>query len=437
MPARVAIIGAGFTGLAAAYDLARAGHEVQLYEAENEIGGLAGTFDLGGGRRLEKFYHHWFSSDAHVLDLLRELGVGEQIELRATETGIYSANSIFRLASPLDLLRFPALPFIDRVRTGLMALAARRVSDWRPLEALTAEEWIIRVAGKRSYEVIWQPLLHGKFGSCASEISAVWFWNKLKLRGSSRGRGGGERLAYFRGGFSAATNAIRERLVSLGVQLSLGTAVEQIITANGRVWGIRTSAGETPADVVLATVPLPAFLSLSPDLPPAYSMRAAQIRFLGNVCLVLRLQRSLSTTYWLNVADPSFPFVGVIEHTNLDDVRHYGGEHIAYLSKYLPVSDSLFSLTDQELFDYALPYVQRIFPQFAPNWVNGFHVWRAEYSQPIIIKHYSRLIPAHRTPIQNLWLATMAQVYPEDRGTNYAVKHGRMVAQEIVESLAG
>jgi protoporphyrinogen oxidase len=186
-----------------------------------------------------------------------------------------------------------------------------------------------------------------------------------------------------------------------------------------------------PSDAVLATVPLPHFMRMTPGLPQEYVERHSQIRFLGNVCLVLRLKRSLSSTYWLNVADPSFPYVGIIEHTNFDDPANFDGRRIAYLSKYLPTSEAMFRMSDSELFEYSLPYIQRIFPEFTREWVEGSFVWRAEYSQPVITKHYSKLIPDEQTPIEGLWLSTMAQVYPEDRGTSYAVRHGRAVARRI------
>jgi protoporphyrinogen oxidase len=427
----IAIVGGGFTGLAAAYDLARSGWKVQVFEADSSVGGLAGTFEVAPGKRLERFYHHWFASDAHILDWLRELGLGDEITFAPTNTGLFFANSIFRLASPLDLLRFNPLPLLDRVRTGLMALKARGISDWQPLEELSAEEWIIKYAGRKSYEVIWKPLLQGKFGPEASHVSAVWFWNKLKLRGSSRDKKGAETLAYFRGSFGAATDAVVEKLKELGVEIRYNARVDQIVSENGRVRGVRVAGEMLPSDAVLATVPLPHFMRMTPGLPQEYVERHSQIRFLGNVCLVLRLKRSLSSTYWLNVADPSFPYVGIIEHTNFDDPANFDGRRIAYLSKYLPTSEAMFRMSDSELFEYSLPYIQRIFPEFTREWVEGSFVWRAEYSQPVITKHYSKLIPDEQTPIEGLWLSTMAQVYPEDRGTSYAVRHGRAVARRI------
>ncbi|MEY4669079.1 MAG: hypothetical protein RL518_1778 [Pseudomonadota bacterium] len=433
---RIAIVGGGFTGLSAAYDLCKAGCDVTIFEHDGEIGGLAGTFELAPGTRVEKFYHHWFTSDVDVLNLIDELGLSDLKRYVSSNTGLYFTNSIFRLASPLDLLKFHPIPLLDRIRTGFMALIARRINSWRELEDISAEEWLIKYGGKKAYDVIWSPLMQGKFGAEAKNVSAVWIWNKLKLRGSSRNKKGGESLVYFGGGFGALTNGIRASLESKGVTIKTSTAVKSILVDNGRAVGVETSAGRHAADIVLCTVPLPQFLEMTPGLPTSYVDKCQQIRFLGNSCLVLRLNRSLSSTYWLNVADPSFPFVGIIEHTNLDSKENYNGEHIVYLSKYLPTTEPLFSMNAEETYTYCEPFIQKIFPEFNRSWVNSFHVWKARYSQPVITKNYSRNIPDFQTPIKSLWLNTMAQIYPEDRGTNYAVRYGRKVASEILASLS-
>jgi protoporphyrinogen oxidase len=433
---RVAIIGGGFTGLSAALDLARGGCDVTVYEHDSDIGGLAGTFELSPGTRVEKFYHHWFTSDLDILNLIDELGLGHLKRYVSSNTGLYYTNSIFRLASPFDLLKFHPIPLLDRIRTGFMALIARRINKWLPLEDISAEEWLIKYGGKKAFDVIWSPLMLGKFGVEAKNVSAVWIWNKLKLRGSSRNKKGGESLVYFGGTFGALTDGIRAALEREGVTIKTSTSVKSIIVDNGRAMGVETSAGKFAADVVLATVPLPQFIDMTPGLPASYVDQCKQIRFLGNSCLVLRLNRSLSSTYWLNVADPSFPFVGIIEHTNLDNKENYNGEHIVYLSKYLPTTEQLFSLPTDEYYQYCEPFIKKIFPEFDRSWVNSYHVWRARYSQPVITKNYSRYIPGAQTPISSLWLSTMAQIYPEDRGTNYAVRYGRQVAKDILHSLA-
>jgi protoporphyrinogen oxidase len=190
--------------------------------------------------------------------------------------------------------------------------------------------------------------------------------------------------------------------------------------------------GFVSADAVLMTIPLPIVADLlQPHLPADYVASLRKIRYLSNVCVVLELTHSLSSIYWLNVNDPSFPFVAVIEHTNFEPTSSYEGRHIVYLSKYLPPSAALYKATDEEVTEIALKALESMFPDFDRNWVSGSRLWRADYSQPIIERNYSELIPDVQAPIDNIFISTMAQVYPEDRGTNYAVRNGFAAAELI------
>lgn len=432
----VVIIGAGFCGLAAGYELTRLGVRVTLYEADADIGGLAGGFQVGD-TRLEKFYHHWFTNDEHITTLVDELGVRDQVVFRPTHTGMYYAKSFFKLSTPLDVLRFTPLPFIGRIRLGLLALRARRVRDWRRLEDLTAAEWLRQMGGETVYKVVWEPLLRGKFGGFAEQISAVWFWNKLKLRGGSRGKGGEEQLAYYRGGFIALADRMAEYITAHGGAIHCRTKVDALSVTDGRVRGVVAGGAPVAADAVLATPALPIVADLvAPHATAAYVASLQRIQYLANVCLVLDLDRSLSSTYWLNVNDPTFPFVGVIEHTNFEPPETYGGHHIAYLSKYLPVDDPLYTMADDAVLEFAIPHLQRMFPGFDRKWIRDCHVWRARYAQPVVERRYSALIPAEETPLPGLFLCSMAQVYPEDRGTNYAVREGRRAGKDLASRLA-
>ncbi len=252
----IAVIGAGFTGLAAARDLARAGCKVTIYEADAHIGGLAGSFDpdpAAGGEQLDRFYHHWFTSDQDIMDLIGELGLADKVAIEPSLTGVYHANRILRLSTPLDLLRFPALPFIDRLRLGLLALRARRVRDWRALEGRTAADWLTEMGGARVYETIWKPLLTGKFGAMADRISAVWIWNKLKLRGGSRGKGGAEHLAYVRGSFAMVAKALGDDIRAQGGTVRTGCPVARLTPRAEGGWAVAGPWGEDRAEAVIAT----------------------------------------------------------------------------------------------------------------------------------------------------------------------------------------
>jgi protoporphyrinogen oxidase len=423
------VVGGGFTGLCAAFEISRQGLPVTVVEAAPQLGGLAGGFEVGGSI-LERFYHHWFTSDVHILRLVDELGLGGRVLRRSPRTGLYYANHFFRLSRPVDVLRFSPLRLIDRLRLGLLLLQARRVRDWRQLEALTAREWLTQLCGAEVYRVVWDPLLVGKFGNFSDEISAVWFWNKLLLRGSSRGRQGTEILYYFKGGFAALAYAIAQRIIDAGGELRTATRVTGIEREGRRITAVTTTTARLPADAVIFTPALPIIADiLASHLPVDYIAALRRVKYLAVVCLVLELDHSLSDTYWLNVNDPSFPFVGVIEHTNFEPPASYNGRHIVYLSKYLPIDDPLYAMSSEQFLAFALPHLTRMFPAFSSRWIKGLHVWRAPYAQPIVERYYSKLIPAIQTPLDNALICTMAQIYPEDRGTNYAVCDGRRVGK--------
>ncbi|MHB0877358.1 MAG: NAD(P)/FAD-dependent oxidoreductase [Anaerolineae bacterium] len=429
---RIAVVGGGLTGMSAALALAEGGAEVMLYEADRTLGGVAGSFEVHG-TKLEKFYHHIFTSDTAITALIERLGLGASLEWRPTTTSYY-AEAVYRLATPLDVIRFRPLPFVDRIRMGLLVFQARFVGDWRDLEAQTSREWLIAKAGRRVYDTVWGPMLRGKFGTYADEVSAVWIWNKLKLRGGSRGRAGQEVLGYLRGGFGLMIDALEARLRSLGVAVHTASPVRSIDKGDGDGYSVTTAAGPERFDEALVTTAPPLFAAMVPWMPQDYITQLHAIQYLANVCAVLELKESLSDVYWLNISDNRIPFVGLVEHTNLQRPDMYGGAHLVYLTRYCTPDDAYYRMGDAELAEAYVPHLQRLFPRFRPDWIRHVHVWRERYAQPLTARHYSELRPAFRSPEKGLWLCSMPQIYPEDRGMNYAVDYGAKVAREILSS---
>jgi protoporphyrinogen oxidase len=425
----VNIVGAGFTGLSLGYYLAKAGWQVTIFEKDSEPGGLAGSFKVEG-ENLEKFYHHWFTNDQHIMDLIKDLNCEDHIVVRETRTGMYFANNFFKLSSPLDLLKFKPLNFINRIRLGFVVLAVRLVKDWKKLESITAKDWLIKICGKQGYQVVWEPLLKGKFGRYAESVSAVWFWNKLKLRGGSRGEKGKEYLAYYKGGFASLAESMVSAIQEMGGTIHFNKGVSEVSSKGILI----TESGENfTANKTVLTAPLPICASMLKNATTeAYTASLNEVQYIGNVCLTLELNRSLSEIYWLNVNDPGFPFVGIIEHTNFEPKESYKGRHIVYLSKYLPTDEALYKMSEQEFYDYAVPFIQKMFPEFKTDWVIDYHVWKEAYSQPLVTLHYSKLIPEFKTPIESVYINSMAQIYPEDRGTNYAVREGKFMAEKFI-----
>lgn len=432
----VAVVGAGFCGLTAAYYLAKAGKKVIVIESDNTPGGLAGTFDFREGIRIEKFYHHWFNNDAYVPEIVQELGLEDRIVSKPSKTGMYFNGRHWRLSKPLDLLRFKPLSLIDRFRLGWLTLQVRKIKDWRSIEGLTIKEWLVPLCGEQVYKVVWEPLIRSKFSVYADKVGAVWFWNKLVLRGSTRNKSGGEELLYFRGGFGALADSLAEKIAALGGELAYGHAVSGVTAKGKSIQSVRLDNGnQVRAERFLFTPAFPVVADIfdgKADTEWLSSMR--RVNYLGNMCLVLLLNRSLSQTYWLNVNDPGFPFVGVIEHTNFDPPENYQGKHIVFLSRYLATSDSVWQYSDEAFYQFALKHLQKMFPDFQESWVDDHRVWRAEFAQPVTECNYSEYLPARTTPFDNVFLSNMAHIYPQDRGTNYAIRDGKSIADVIISS---
>lgn len=443
---RVGIIGGGVAGLVAAYELGKRGHQVTVCERDGELGGQAGTFQIGG-ERLEKFYHHLFTNDTEILDLIAELGLASEMEWLDSRMGIFYNGSAYRFGTPIDLLKFTPLSFADRIRFGFLLLYLQRYKDWKRLESVTAVDWVHRHGGQGVLDVVWGPLLRGKFGDRADQVSMTWLWGKIHLRGKSRSQGfQKERLGYMRGSFQKLIDALEQAISKQGGRVLTSTEVRRIIVDHGRTVGLEVEpardrwadgqlAGtEIPFDAVIATVPSPMFLKLVPDLPEAYAEKVRSVEYQAAVCAVLELNRQLTDIYWMNISDRQLPFVGAIEHTNFVPADRYGGRRILYLSNYLARTSDLYGLSDDALVSVYLPHLKKFNPDFDQSWVEGFRVFRDDAGQPIVTTAYSRTIPEHITPIAGLFLANTTQIYPEDRGMNYSVRLGRTVASLVASA---
>ncbi len=436
---RVGIIGAGATGLPAAYDLLKAGHQAVVYERAPFIGGHASTFDVGG-ERLERGYHHWFTSDTDILDLLEEIGLEHTIRWIDSTAGTLYDGHIYNFVTPFDLIKFKPLTLPDRVRLGLMTLYLQRQKNWRKYEGITADEWLRRYGGRRMYDTFWGPMLRGKFGEdYYNRVTMAWLWGKVNTRVTSRGKSMvREKLGYPMGSFGMVFDTLADKIREMGGKVRVSASVNRILVEDDRVRGLEVHFGENDSveenfDAVLATTPSPVFTRMVPALPEDYRARLESARYMSAVLIVMVLDRPMSDVYWLNVADRSIPFVGVIEHTNLIGPEHYGGKHIVYLSNYLTTDNPLYRMTRDELMEEYLPHLRKINPDFSPDWIEKVYHHRVDGAQPVIGVNYSRRIPEHRTPFNGVYLANTTQIYPEDRGTNYSVRMGRQLARMIME----
>lgn len=433
---KVAIIGAGVAGLAAAYDLAGAGHAVTIYEAAAAPGGLAAGFKSERWHwHLEKFYHHWFESDTDILNLIDELGERDKVFFPRPITSLYVDNKIYPFDSPLRMLLFPKLPLIPKVRFGLVGLYLRLTKNWPALEKETAHNWLTRMMGETAYRVLWEPLLVGKFGDYYREVNMAWFWARIHKRSP--------RLGYFEGGFQAFIDILTCKVRERGAKLCLNTATEVITPLSEGSFQIQARATNEEhslfsTDVferVLATVSPQLLSRLAPTLPAGYLAALKRLKSMGAVVVILALKHQLTDRhYWINLPkEAGLPFLALVEHTNFIDRRHYDNDHIVYCGDYLPPDHEFFTLSKEALLARFLPALTRFNPNFDESWLKESWLFRTRYAQPVPPVNHSANIPALETPIPGLYWASMSQVYPWDRGTNYAVEIGRRTARLLMD----
>ena len=426
---KIAVIGAGVGGLSAAYDLNNAGHEVSIFEASSFVGGLAAGFkEPHWNTSVEHFYHHWFASDSDILGLMDELGLRSKVIFRRPLTVVFHKGQFYPLDSPLAALTFPGFGFIDMVRFGLVTVFLRYFANWKPLEKYTADEWMRRYYGARLYETLFEPLLVGKFGPHYTDVNMAWFWARFKVRTP--------RLGTYQGGFQQFTDEFAAILRQRGVSIRLGEAIQRI--SPHPEGGLQLSlANETQRfDQVLVTLSPGLLARLAPELPQDYLQGLLGLKSMGAVVMVLALRRKVSEKgyYWFNLPKAAgFPFLALVEHTNFVPSKEFGGDHIVYCGDYLDPSHEYFSLSKAELLKRFLPSLQRLNPEFRTEWVRDSWLFRTPYAQPVPLVNHGRNIPAIRTPLKGLFFASMSQVYPWDRGTNFAVQIARKAARLMLE----
>ena len=426
---KIAIIGAGFGGLAAAYDLKKAGHNVTVFEGAGFVGGLAAGFkEPHWDWSVEKFYHHWFESDASMMRLMSELGLRDKVIFPRPLTVMYYNGKFYPFDSILNALRFPGLGFgLNKIRFGFVGLFLRLTDDWRTLEKVTADAWMMKWAGKEVYEQMWKPLLIGKFGPFYKDVNMAWMWARIKARTT--------RLGTFEGGFQRFADLFAEKLRGIGVEIRLGAPVKFI--KQNQDGGLSIDAGGVVQsfDRVLVTTSPNLMAKMCPDLPENYLKGLLELKSMGAVVMVLSLKHQLSTEgyYWFNLPkEAGYPMLALVEHTNFVSKEHFGGDRIIYAGDYLEVGHEYFSLSDDELVERFIPAFKNINPAFERDWIKKVWVNKTNYAQPVPLVNHSKNIPAIQTPVEGLYFASMSQVYPWDRGTNFAVEIGRRAARLIM-----
>ena len=422
----IAVIGAGIGGMAAAYDLVRTGHQVTIFEASDQPGGLASGFkEPHWDWSVEKYYHHWFASDQHMLGLIDELGWSDKVIFPRPYTVMYYKGKFYPFDAIPSMALFPGLGWgVNKARFGFVGLYLRLTNNWKALEKVTVDAWMRKWAGDRVYELMWEPLMIGKFGErYARLVNMAWLWARIKARTT--------RLGTFEGGFQAFADLFAGHLRQLGVKIHLQTQVNSIQPDGQNGLKLQVAGSELNFDQCLATTSPGLLTRLAPSLPADYLKGLLDLKHMGAVVMVLALKQRLSEQgyYWYNLPKSAgYPFLALVEHTNFVPAEHFGGDHIVYVGDYLETDHEFFSLSQDEILERFLPVLPRFNANFQRDWIRKSWLFRTPYAQPVPLVNHSQHIPAIQTPINGLYFASMSQVYPWDRGTNFAVEIGRRAA---------
>ena len=427
MAKKLVVLGAGPMGLAAAYEAAKRGYDVDVLEAGDRPGGMAAHFDFDG-LSIERFYHFCALSDTHTLGLLKELGMPNGMKWVRTKMGIFFEGKLYPWGDPISLLTFPKLGPIGKLRYGLQAFVSTKKRDWSKLDKINAEQWYIAWLGRRTYERLWKPLMHFKFYELATHVSAAWVWQRIKRIGNSRKSLFEERLGYIDGGTETLMNALADAIVARGGRIHYNAPAAKIEEANGAVAAVVGADGRRiEAEKVISTIPTPYVPAILPDTRAEMKASYARVRNVAVVCLIFKLKRPVSRNFWVNISDPRFEIPGIIEFSNLRPLENA----IVYVPYYMPQTHPKYSAPDETFINEAWECLKTINPKLTEADRIAVKVSRLRYAQPVYEPEFISILPPVQTPIKGLQIADTAFYYPEDRGVSESIRFAQLMVEQL------
>jgi protoporphyrinogen oxidase len=428
---RYAVLGAGPMGLMAAMELLKRGHEVDIYERDDRIGGMSAAFDFDG-LAIERYYHFICKTDFPLFALLDELKLSHTLRWTDTKMGFYYNGRLYKWGTPFALLAFDGLDIVSKARYALHVMVTKGIKDWRPLDGVSATEWIRKWVGKRAYDVLWRSLFELKFFEYTEQLSAAWIGTRIKRVGLSRKSLMQETMGYLEGGSETVLRAMEKVILAGGGRIHLSSGIDRVVTRDGRVTGIVVDGAELPADVVVSTAPIQYVPRLVPDLPKNFAERIDAITNIPVACVIVKMSQPLTENFWMNINDPGIAIPGVIEYSNLNDT----GASILYAPFYMPKTHPKWGQGNDELIEEVLGYLSRLNPAFTRDRVLATHCHRYEFAQTVCPPGFYDMLPSMATPIEGFFMADTSYYYPEDRSINESIVVGSRLAALASESAA-
>ena len=429
--ARVAVVGGGLLGMSLAGRLADQGHQVVVFEAASRSGGLAEPAAIGE-YTWDRFYHVILQSDRHLLGMIQQLGLSEELRWHATRTGFYIDRRLLSLSSTLEFLTFPALGPVDKARLAMTILYAARIRAWRRLETILARDWLIRWSGRRTWLRMWQPLLRAKLGEAAERASAAFIWAIIaRMYGARHSGMKRETFGYVDGGYATILARLERSLADRGVTVRFNARVAAVERQGDHI-RVQLTDGTCQADAVVLTVPCARAAELCPQLTSPEQERLRAVEYQGIICATLLLERPLADYYITNIADATIPFTAVIEMTALVPRDRFGGHALVYLPKYVTQSDGWWAKTDEQVLTAFLAGLERMYPRFERSQVRACRVNRVRDMLAVSTLEYSsRLLPATTTSIEQVFLVNSAQIANGTLNVNETIGLATRKAEEL------
>ena len=417
---KVGIIGAGITGLSAAYELIKQGHTVVIFERGAVPGGL-GTYIPVSGNYIERYYHHFFQSDTLIKQYAQELGIADKLKFYPSQNAIFIDGNLYPFSGPVDLLRYKPLPVIDRLRcaitTGFFKFMPRQIAS---LDGISAVDWIKKYSGEKVYQKIWGPLLEGKFSEYADKVPALWLWGRIYDRSF--------KLGYFDGSVKILFDVLIEKIIASGMgDLRLEAEVTGIESTGKTVTVFEKNKRYVFDKVIVTTVSPISEKLFKNNLSDKYRKQLQATDHLGAVCLILELKQRVQSAYWVNICEKDAPVLVMVEHTNFIPESEYGGKHIVYLANYLHRNDPRFKFSDEEVLERYTTVLKKMNKDFKKTWISKYYISRVPRAQTIFQLNALQHKPNMKTPIKNVYLANIDQMYPHDRNLNQGIELGMKV----------
>jgi protoporphyrinogen oxidase len=423
---RIAILGGGPMGLSFAYELSKLGYQVEIFEADDRLGGMTSTFDFEG-LNIERFYHFHTTADNDYFSYLKELGIFKNLNWRSTKMGFYVKGNLYKWGSLGALLKFPHLNLYSKLRYMVHIFYSSKILNWKSIDNKNAVSWLQKWLGKESYQLLWYSLLHYKFYGLKNSISAAWIQMRIKRIANSRSVTLKEKLGFLDGSSQLFIDSIEKKLKKNKVIIHKSSPVKKIVINKNTVKKIVLKNGlSADFDYFISTIPIPYIQKIAPDLPKDYLKLLSNIKNVGVVCLILKLKSNFTDYFWLNINDENMDIPGIIEYTNLNPLN----QSILYIPYYMPINMEKFKKSDDFFIKQTIGYLKKIKASFDLNDILSIKVNRYRHAQPVCEKNFLKKIPKFKVSnIDNLFIGDTSFYYPEDRGISESIRFAKRMVK--------